>query len=75
MLVPEFEAMGKTRREFFAVSYDDQNRLCLLVSFEQHVCNDFRRFLIEIPRGFVAQQELRLHYERARQRDTLFLPT
>ena len=75
MLVPEFEALGKTKSEFFTVSHDDQDRLCLRVSFEQHVGNDFSRLLIEIACRFVAQQELRLHDKRARQRDTLFLTT
>ena len=75
MLVPEFEALGKTKSEFFTVSHDDQDRLCLLVSFEKHVGNDFSRFLIEIACRFVAQEQLRLHDKRARQCDTLFLTT
>ena len=71
MLVSEFEALGKPRREFFAVGHDDQNRFSLLMNFEQHVGNDFGRLLIEISGGFVAQQQLGFHDQRARQSDTL----
>ncbi len=73
MLVPEFEALGKTSGEFFAVRDDDQNRLRVSMSFEQQIGDHLRGFLIEISGWLIAQQKLRLHDQRARQSDTLLL--
>ena len=73
MLVPKFEPLGKTRREFLAVSHHDQNGLSLLMNVEQHVRHDVCGFLIKVSSWLVTQQELWLHDQRARQSDPLFL--
>jgi hypothetical protein len=54
---------------------DDQNRFGATMNFEQQIGDDFRGFLIEISGRLVAQEQLRLHDQRARECNALFFTT
>jgi hypothetical protein len=56
MLVSQFEALGKTSGEFFAVRDYDQDRFGIAMRFEQQAGNDIRRLLIEVTSRLITQQ-------------------
>ena len=57
--------------------HQHQNRLMLtrLHDIQQQIRNLSRRFRVQVSRGFIRQQQSRLHQQRPRNRDALPFPT
>ena len=65
--------MGEASGEFSAVSDDDQGRSRLAMNVKQQIGDDLRRLYVQVARRLVAQQQLRFHNQRPRQRHALLL--
>ena len=67
------EADGEPRGQRVAVRHDDQHGLLRVVQLEEQRRDGVGRLGVEVARRLVAQQQLRLSDQRARDGDALFL--
>jgi 3'-phosphoadenosine 5'-phosphosulfate (PAPS) 3'-phosphatase len=70
-LIDQLVPLRKSRCKFCTMSHDDQDCFLQLMQPQQQGSNHLRSFVIEVAGRLITQQELRLRYERTRQRDAL----